>query len=79
VTISVSAGAKAASSIVVLMAAVAIALFILRTDHGAGVIAMVRCSASWLTTDRAAYHACYDFEREQVIENRAKGETRFDE
>lgn len=63
----------------VLMAAVAIALFILRTDHGAGVIATVRCSVSWLTTDRATYHACYDFEREQVIENRAKRETRFDE
>jgi hypothetical protein len=64
---------------VVLMAAVAVALFILRTDHGAGVIATVRCSVSWLTTDRATYHACYDFEREQVIENRAKRGTRFDE
>jgi hypothetical protein len=74
-----SAGAKAARSIVVLMAAVAIALFVLRTELGAGVIAMVRCSASWLTTDRATYHACYDFEREQVIENRAKRQTRFDE
>jgi hypothetical protein len=39
----------------------------------------VRCSASWLTADRATYHACYDFEREQVIENRAKRQTRFDE
>ena len=74
-----SAAAKAARSIVVLMAAVAVALFILRTDHGAGVIAMVRCSTSWLTNDRATYRACYDFEREQVIENRAKRQTRFDE
>jgi len=75
----IGSGAKAARSIVVIMAAVAIGLFILRTDHGAGVIASVRCSTSWLTTDRAAYHACYDFEREQVIENRAKRQTRFDE
>ena len=74
-----SAAAKAARSIVVLIAAVAVALFILRTDHGAAVIAMVRCSTSWLTTDRTTYHACYDFEREQVIENRAKRQTRFDE
>jgi hypothetical protein len=73
------AGGKVAGSIVVLMAAVAVVLFILQTDHGASVIAMVRCSASWLTTDRATYHACYDFEREQVIENRAKRQTRFDE
>jgi hypothetical protein len=79
VTFSGRAGAKAATSIVVLMAAVAIGLFIFRTQPGAGVIAMVRCSASWLTTDRATYRACYDFEREQVIENRAKRETRFDE
>jgi hypothetical protein len=79
VTFIGSAGAKAARSIVVLMAAVAVALFILRTDQGAGVIAMARCSVSWLTTDRATYHACYDFEREQVIENRAKRQTRFDE
>ena len=78
-TFTGSAGAKAVGSIVVLMAAVAIALFILTTDQGAGVIATVRCSASWLTTDRASYHACYDFEREQVIENRAKRQTRFDE
>ena len=75
----IGSGAKAARSIVLIMAAVAIGLFILRTDHGADVIAAVRCSASWLTTDRAAYHACYDFEREQVIENRAKRQTRFDE
>jgi hypothetical protein len=73
------AGGKAVGSIAVLMAAVAIALFILQTDLGADVIAMVRCSASWLTTDRATYHACYDFEREQVIENRARRQTRFDE
>jgi hypothetical protein len=73
------AGGKAVGSIVVLMAAVAIALFILQTDQGATVIATVRCSASWLTADRATYHACYDFEREQVIENRAKRQTRFDE
>jgi hypothetical protein len=65
----IGTGAKAAGSIVVIMAALAIGLFVLRTDHG----------AAWLTTDRAAYQACYDFEREQVIENRAKRQTRFDE
>ena len=75
----IGTGAKAAGSIVVIMAAIAIGLFVLRTDHGAAVIAAVRCSTSWLTTDRAAYQACYDFEREQVIENRAKRQTRFDE
>jgi hypothetical protein len=73
------AGAKTARSMVVIMAAIAVGLFILRTDHGVAVIAAVRCSGSWLTADRAAYQACYDFEREQVIENRAKGHTRFDE
>jgi hypothetical protein len=75
----IGTSAKAARSIVVIVAAIAISLFILRTDRGADVIAAVRCSASWVTTDRAAYQACYDFEREQVIENRAKRQTRFDE
>ena len=75
----IGSGAKAASSIAVVMAAVAIGLFILRTDQGAGVIAALRCSPSWVTTDRATYQACYDFEREQVIENRAKRQSRFDE
>jgi len=73
------ARAKTATSIVAIMAAIAVSFFVLRTDHGAEVIAAVRCSPSWVTADQATYHACYDFEREQIIENRARRQTRFDE
>lgn len=72
-------GAKTARSIAVIVAAIAVALFLLWTDQGAMVLAAVRCSPTWLTADRAAYQACFDFEREQTIENRAKRHTRFDE
>jgi len=79
VALIADARAKTATSIVVIIAAIAVSFFILRTDHGAAVIAAVRCSSSWLTADQATYQACYDFEREQIIENRAKRQTRFDE
>jgi hypothetical protein len=73
------AGAKAMTALGAIVAAIVVAVIMLWTDLGARMIAAGRCTPSWLTADRAAYLACYDVEREQIIENRAKRRTRFDE
>jgi len=65
------------AALVVIAIAAALVLFL--TDQGAGVIARARCVPSWLLSDRTAYQACYDVEREQIVEDRAKRHTRFDE
>jgi hypothetical protein len=56
-----------------------IAAFLLFTDQGASVIAGARCAPTWLRADRAAYQTCYDVEREQIVEDRARRHTLFDE
>jgi hypothetical protein len=50
--------------------AIAIAIVLLTTDFGAGVIARVRCASVWLTADATSYRACADVEREQILEQR---------
>jgi len=54
-------------------------LALLRTDAGAGVIAWARCAAQRVTADRAAYQACFDVEREQILEDRARRHGKLDE
>jgi hypothetical protein len=49
---------------------IAIAIVLLTTDVGAGVIAHVRCAPVWLTADAASYRACADVERQQILEQR---------
>jgi hypothetical protein len=62
---------KLAGWIVVLAAlAIAIAIVLLTTDVGAGVIAHVRCAPMWLTADATSYRACADVERQQILEQR---------
>jgi hypothetical protein len=51
-------------------AAIAIAIVLLTTDPGAGIIARVRCVGVWITSDLTSYRACADFEREQILEQR---------
>jgi hypothetical protein len=47
-------------------------LFLRFTDHGASLMASVKCAPTWVTSDRAGYQACYDVEREQIVEERAR-------
>ena len=54
-------------------------LFLRFTDHGASLMAGVKCAPTWLTSDRAAYQTCYDVEREQIVEERAPRHTPRDE
>jgi hypothetical protein len=49
---------------------IAIAIVLLTTDVGAGVIAHVRCAPVWLTADATSYRACADVERQQILEQR---------
>ncbi len=63
---------------VVVIAAV-VGLLLLFTDQGASVIAGARCVPTWLRSDRVGYQACYDVEREQIVEDRARRHTLFDE
>jgi hypothetical protein len=49
------------------------------TAPGAAVIAGARCVGQLLKFDRASYQACFDFEREQILEERARRHSRFDE
>jgi hypothetical protein len=51
-------------------AVVAIAVALLTTDLGAGVLARLRCAGVWVTSDSMSYRACADFEREQILEQR---------
>ena len=51
-------------------AAIAIAVVLITTDLGAGVLARLRCAGVWITSDLMSYRACADFEREQIIEQR---------
>ncbi len=59
--------------------AVLIGMFLLFTDQGASVIAGARCAPTWLRSDRAGYQTCFDVEREQIVEDRARRHTFFDE
>ena len=62
---------KLAGWIAVLAAlAIAVAIVLLTTDVGAGVIARVRCAPVWLTADATSYRACADVERQQILEQR---------
>ena len=49
--------------------AIVVAIVLLTTDIGAGILARVRCAGVWVTSD-AAYRACADVEREQILEHR---------
>jgi hypothetical protein len=51
---------------------IALAIALLTTDVGAGILARLRCASVWVTSDTAAYRACADVEREQTIEHRRK-------
>jgi hypothetical protein len=51
-------------------AAIAIAVVLLATDLGAGILARLRCASLWVTSDATAYRACADVEREQMLEQR---------
>ena len=51
-------------------AAIAIAVALITTDLGAGVLARLRCAGVWITSDLMSYRACADFEREQILEQR---------
>jgi hypothetical protein len=61
---------KLVGSIAALVAAIVIAVVLLRTDLGAGVLARVRCVGTWIGSDPTAYRACVDVEREQILEQR---------
>jgi hypothetical protein len=62
---------RLAGGIAALAAAViAIAVALLTTDLGAGVLARLRCAGVWITSDSMSYRACADFEREQILEQR---------
>ena len=50
--------------------AIAVVIMLLTTDLGAGVLARIRCSGIWITSDSMSYRACADFEREQILEQR---------
>jgi len=50
--------------------ALAIAIALLTTDLGAGIIARFRCAGVWIASDAMSYRACTDFEREQILEQR---------
>jgi hypothetical protein len=50
--------------------AIAVVVVLLTTDLGAGVLARIRCSGVWITSDSMSYRACADFEREQILEQR---------
>ena len=64
---------KLAGWIAVLAAlAIAVAIVLLTTDVGAGVIARVRCAPVWLTADATSYRACADVERQQILEQRRR-------
>lgn len=81
---SIAAGSgmksKAVSRIVVVVVvAVVIGLFLRFTDQGAAVIAGARCAPMWLKSDRTGYQTCYDVEREQIVEDRARRHTLLDE
>jgi hypothetical protein len=52
------------------VAAAALAAILLMTEQGAGVLAGAKCMSVWLTSDSQSYGACYDFEREQILEQR---------
>ena len=70
-------------SLALIVAVVAIAcilgLAVVMTPRGAAVIAHARCAGQWFKSDSAAYQACFDVEREQILEDRARRHTRFDE
>ena len=51
---------------------IALAIALLTTDLGAGILARLRCASVWVTSDMTAYRACTDVEREQTIEQRRK-------
>ncbi len=55
-----------------LAAAAALAVALLTTDLGAGVLARLRCAGVWITSDSMSYRACADFEREQILEQRRR-------
>lgn len=57
----------------------ALVLWLLLAASGATVLASARCAGQLLKLDRAAYQACFDVEREQILEERQRGHTRFDE
>jgi hypothetical protein len=67
--------AIAAASVIMVITVVVL----VTTAPGAAVIAGARCVGHWLKFDRASYQACFDFEREQILEERARHHTRFDE
>ena len=50
--------------------AIVVAIVLLTTDIGAGILARVRCAGVWVTSDATAYRACADVEREQILEHR---------
>jgi len=52
--------------------AISLAAFLIWTDHGAGILARVRCASVWVTTDSSSYRACVDVEREQILEQRRR-------
>ena len=52
------------------VAAIAIAVALITTDLGAGVLARLRCMGVWIASDSMSYRACADFEREQILEQR---------
>ena len=63
-----------AAALTGLAAAVAVvaAILLLTTDRGADLIAGARCIRVWLTSDSRSRGACYDFEREQMLEQRRR-------
>ena len=71
---------KAIGRIFIVVAIVAlIGLFLRFTDQGAAVIAGARCAPTLINSDRANYQTCYDVEREQIVEDRARRRTLLDE
>ena len=57
----------------------AVALWLTQMPTGAAVLASARCAGQLLKFDRASYQACFDVEREQILEDRARRHTHFDE
>ena len=53
-------------------AAVAIALVLLTTELGAGILARLRCAGTWVKSDAMSFRACADVEREQILEQRRR-------
>ena len=62
-----------------LVLAILIAAGLLLTPPGASVIASARCAAQWVRSDRSPYQTCFDVEREQILEDRARRGTHLDE